>query len=217
MKIDVNTVNVLKNFAKINGSILVQEGNVLKTVSPSKTILAKAVVNDKFKTKFAIYNLDRFISTLSLFNDPSLEFGEKSVNISDSNKNINYVYADESTITKPPEKQITLPTSDVTFNLTNESLKDVEKASGVLSLPEIVVSGDGTNIYLQAMDTKNPSGDVYSITIGKTKKTFKAVFKSENIKIIPGEYEVTISSKGISHFKGNNIEYWIAIEQSSSF
>lgn len=217
MKITTNTVNVLKNFAKINPSILIQEGNTLKTISPSKTIMAKAHVDTDFAKKFAIYNLDRFISTMSLFNDPSLTFNDKSVSITEGDRKIDYIYADENTITKAPDKEISLPSVDVTFTLMNDHLKDVEKAAGVLGLPEILVVGDGSTIHLQAADSKNTSGDVYSIKIGETTKSFKAIFRSENIKIIPGDYEVTISSRGISNFKGNEAEYWIAVEQSSQF
>lgn len=217
MKIDVDTVNVLKNFAKINPSIVVQEGNVLKTISPTKTIMAKAKVKTDFGKRFAIYNLDRFISIVSTFTDPDFKFGDKSVDISDTNRKTHYVYADENTVTKAPEKEINLPSVDVTFRLTNENLKDVEKAAGILALPEIVVMGDGKNLYLQAADSKNPSGDVYSIQIGETDKAFKAIFKAENIKIIPGDYDVNISSKGISHFVHEDVEYYIAVEQTSTF
>lgn len=217
MRLTTNTVNVLKNFSKINPSILVQEGATLKTISPSKTIMAKAKVDNEFARRFAIYNLDRFISTVSLFNDPELSFGERSVEIFDGNRKSQYTYADESTITKAPDKEINLPSVDVKFTLSHENLKDVEKASGVLSLPEIVVFGDGTNVFIQAADTKNPSGDVYSINIGDTNKVFKAIFKAENIKIIPGDYEVSISARGISHFSGKDVEYWIAVESSSQF
>ena len=217
MKIDTDTVNVLKNFAKINPSIVVQEGNVLKTISPTKTIMAKAKVKTEFSKRFAIYNLDRFISIVSTFTDPEFKFGEKSVDISGDNRKTHYVYADENTVTKAPEKEINLPSVDVTFKLTNDHLKDVEKAAGILALPEIAVVGDGNNISLQAVDTKNPTGDVYSIQIGQTDKVFKAIFKAENIKIIPGDYEVNISSKGISHFVHEDVEYYIAVESSSTF
>ena len=217
MKIDTYTINVLKNFAKINPSIIIQEGNTLKTISPSKTIMAKAKVTTEFGNRFAIYNLDRFISTLSLFNDPELTFSDKFVDIADSDKKTHYTYADENSITKVPEKEINLPSVDVSFKLTDANLKDIQRALGVLGLPEIVVAGDGNDISLQAADTKNPSGDVYSINIGASDKVFKAIFKSENIKIIPGEYDVSISSRGISHFKGNEAEYWIAVEQTSTF
>jgi hypothetical protein len=217
MKIDTNTINVLKNFAKINPSIIIMEGNTLKTISPSKTIMAKANVTTQFDKRFAIYNLDRFISTMSLFQNPELHFTDRYVHISDNQKETKYTYADEATIAKAPEKELTLPSIDVSFRLSNENLKDVEKAAGVLGLPEIVIFGDGSKVYFQAADTKNPSGDIYAIETGETDKTFKAIFKSENIKIIPGDYDVSISSRGISHFKGTEAEYWIAVESSSTF
>lgn len=217
MKIDTDTVNVLKNFSKINPSIVIQEGNVLKTISPTKTIMAKAKVKTEFANRFAIYNLDRFISIVSTFTDPDFKFGEKSVDISDNNKKTHYVYADETTVTKAPDREINLPSVDVTFKLTNSDLKDVEKAAGILALPEIAVVGDGKTISLQAVDTKNPTGDVYSITIGETDKAFKAIFKAENIKIIPGDYDVSISSRGISHFVHEDVEYFIAVESNSTF
>lgn len=217
MKIDNSTVNVLKNFAKINPSIIVQEGNVLKTISPTKTIMAKAKVKTEFSKRFAIYNLDRFISIISTYTDPEFKFGDKSVDISDERKKTHYVYASEETVTKAPEKEINLPSVDVKFTLTEEDLRNVEKDASILALPEIVVSGDGKKMYLQAADTKNPTGDVSSIEIGETDKTFKAIFKAENIKIIPGKYEVDISSKGISRFSGEEVEYYIAVESSSTF
>lgn len=217
MKIDTDTLNVFKNFAKINPSIVVQEGNVLKTISPTKTIMAKAKVKTDFGKRFAIYNLDRFISIVSTFTDPEFKFGDKSVDISDNNRKTHYVYADENTVTKAPDREINLPSVDVTFKLTNTDLKDVEKAAGILALPEIAVVGDGNNLLLQAVDTKNPTGDVYSIQIGTTDKTFKAIFKAENIKIIPGDYEVSISSKGISRFVHEDVEYFIAVESNSTF
>ena len=221
MKISTNTINVLKNFAKINPSIIVSEGNMLKTISTNKTIMANAKVDTEFSQRFAIYNLDRFISTLSLFVDPELSFKDNYVDITDSNKKTRYVYADEATVTKPPGKEIKLPTVDVSFRLLNDNLKDTEKAAGILGLPEIVIDGDGTNVTIQANDTKNPSSDMHSIQIGNTDQTFKAVFKFENIKIIPGDYDVSISSKGISKFEGVNfpfdINYFIAVEASSTY
>lgn len=217
MKIDTDTINVFKNFAKINPSIVVQEGNVLKTISPTKTIMAKAKVKTDFGKRFAIYNLDRFISIVSTFTDPEFKFGDKSVDISDNNRKTHYVYADENTVTKAPDREINLPSVDVNFKLTNTDLKDVEKAAGILALPEIAVVGDGNNLLLQAVDTKNPTGDVYSIQIGTTDKAFKAIFKAENIKIIPGDYEVSISSKGISRFVHEDVEYFIAVESNSTF
>lgn len=217
MKIDADTINVLKNFAKINPSIVVQEGNVLKTISPTKTIMAKAKVKTDFNKRFAIYNLDRFIAFLSTFTDPDLKFEDKFVNIHENNRKSHFTYADESTVTKAPDKEINLPTVDVSFKLTNQDLRQVEKDAGILSLPEIAVVGDGKSISLVATDSKDLISDGSEIQIGDTDKVFKAIFKAENIKIIPGDYEVSISSKGISRFYNEEVEYFIAVESNSTF
>lgn len=217
MKIDNETLSVLKNFAKINPSIVVPEGNVLKTISTGKTIMAKATVTTSFEQRFAIYNLDRFLATLSMFAEPELTFEKTFVTIAQGGIKTRYAYADESTITKAPEKTLVLPSVDASFKLTPSALKEVEKALGVLGLPEIVVAGDGTNVTIQAADTKNSGADNFSVTIGDTDKVFKAIFKSENIRIIPGEYDVQICSKGISHWECGNVEYFIAVEATSTF
>lgn len=212
MKIDADTINVLKSFSKINLSIVVPVGNMLTTNSPTKTIKATAKVKTDFTHRFAIYNLDRFIAIISTFNEPELTFSETSVQISDGNKKIDYVYADETTL-KMSNKSVTLPSQDVSCTLTNENLKDVEKAAGILALPEIVVSGDGTDLFLQAMDTKGFTKDVYSIKIGQTDKVFRAVFKAENFKLLPKTYQVTLSSAGIAQFVSDDVEYFITMEE----
>lgn len=217
MKISTNTINVLKNFAKINPSMVFPEGNVLKTISPSKTIMSKAVVQESFPKRFAVYNLNQFISTVSLVSDPVLKFTDNSVNIVSGNEKFDLVYTDETNITKVPDKEIKLPSVDVSFTLTQDLFSKLEKAAGVLSLPEVAVVGDGSKIYIQVYDSKNATGNTYSVEIGETNKSFKAIFKLDNLKLISGDYEVTISAKGISHFLGKEAEYWIAVEQHSVF
>lgn len=217
MKISTNTINVLKNFAKINPSMVFPEGNVLKTISPSKTIMSKAIVQESFPKRFAVYNLNQFISTVSLISDPILKFTDNSINIVSGNEKFDLVYTDETNITKVPDKEIKLPSIDVTFTLTQDLFSKLEKAAGVLSLPEVAVVGDGSKIYIQVYDSKNATGNTYSVEIGETTKSFKAIFKLDNLKLISGDYEVTISAKGISHFLGKEAEYWIAVEQHSVF
>ncbi|QMP83870.1 MAG: DNA polymerase processivity component [Caudoviricetes sp.] len=217
MKISTNTINVLKNFAKINPSMVFPEGNVLKTISPSKTIMSKAIVQENFPKRFAVYNLNQLISTVSLVSDPVLKFTDNSINIVSGNEKFDLVYTDETNITKAPDKEIVLPSVDVSFTLTQDLFNKLEKAAGVLSLPEVAVVGDGSKIYIQVYDSKNATGNTYSVEIGETTKSFKAIFKLDNLKLISGDYEVTISSKGISHFLGKEAEYWIAVEQHSVF
>ena len=218
MKIDEKTVNILKNFSTINPSILIEEGNVLMTISPTKTVLAKATVPTTFSKRFAIYNLNQFLGLFSLIHDPEFEFTDTHVKASANNTSCNYTYADESTIKVPPKKSLSLPSVDASVKLTEESFKEVIRASGTFSLPEIAFVGDGINVYIQALDSKNPSGNIFSVKIGTTDKTFKAIFKTENlIKIISGDYDVDISSKGISHLKSETVEYWVAVEATSTF
>lgn len=218
MKLDARTLAILKNFSQINPSLLFKEGSELRTISPSKTILAKAKVPAEFDKRFAIYNLSRFISTISLFSDPELKFGNKSVKMSDgSGKTISYTYAEETTIRIPPEEDIKWPSTDVSFTLTDSLLKEVLKIQNVLSLPEIAVVGDGSKLYIKAMDSGGTSTDEFSIVVGDTDMTFTAIFKSENVsKILSGDYVVNISKKKISHFVGRDVEYWIAIEADST-
>ena len=217
MNLSVKTINILKNFSSINPSIVIKPGNVLKTISPTKTVMAKASVPDNFDKSFAIYNLSQFISSIAMFDAPDLQFGDHSVMIGHGSRSIVYHYADQSVVIAPPERDITLPSEDASFRLTNKDIQDVSKALGILSLPEIAVVGDGEKIVLQAVDSKNQSTNQYSIELGETGNVFRAIFKAENLKMIAGDYDVTICSKGISHFVGLEASYWIAVEQNSNF
>lgn len=218
MKLDQRTLQVLKNFSSINPSILFRPGNVVRTVTPTKTILAKATLAQDFPSLFAIYDLNKLLSVLSLFDDPDLEIGEKSVVIRSGRKKVNYVFADQNTIVAPKEgKEINFPTPDVSFELTNEALADVTKALGVLRQPEIAVVGDGETITLQTVNSKDPTSDVYSIEVGETNRSFNCVFKAENIRLLPDNYTVDIASAGISRFTSKDVEYYIAIEANSKF
>jgi hypothetical protein len=187
-------------------------------MSPTKSILAKAVVPNNFTKRFAVYNLSRFLGTVSLMSEPNLEFSDSYVKIFDENKSVNFTYADESAIKAAPEKDLVLPSVDVKFSLTDKNLKEVIRAAGVLELPEIAIVGDGSKIKIQALDGDNPSGNVFNIDLGETDKTFRIIFKVENIiKLMNVDYEVDISSKGIAHFKNPEIEYWVLVSSTSTY
>ncbi len=218
MNLSAKTLQVLKNFSVINPSILIQEGDILKTISPTKTVMAKAKLDEPFDKTFAIYDLGRFIGVLSLIDDAELKLTDRIITIKGKDgDSISYTCADPSNIVTPPEKDIKLPTVDVTFTLKEAAFAKTMKALSVLSLPEIALVGDGKMVYFQAVDSKNPTGDVYRTPVGETDKNFKAIFKSENMKMLPGDYEVSVSSKGLSYFKGAALEYWVAVEGNSKF
>ena len=220
MKLSENTLNILKNFSTINSSMMFKEGNVITTVSSRKNILAKAEVDETFERDFGIYELNRFISVLDLFEEPEINIKETNLEISDNGGNkTRYGYADQSIITQPPEKDPNFPEAEIQFKLTHDVLQKVQRACGVMSLPEIAVVGDGETISLTALDVKNESSDTFSVTVGEADANFRMIFKTENLKLINGDYNVQISSKGISHFKSvdTSLQYWIALESNSQY
>ena len=217
MKINKQTLNTLKNFSDINMSIEVKGGNTLRTVSVQKNILAEAQVETTFPQDFAIYEVNRFLGAASLFDDPDFEFGEKSVKIGNNKYSLDYVYCDPSMIVTPPEKNITVPDPEVKFKLTQDTLSQLLKAGNVLGTPEIVVEG-GSPMRVRAMDTNNDSTDTFHVNLDESSdRTFRFVFKIENLKMVPGDYNVEISSKGIARFSQNQLQYWIATESSSTY
>jgi len=223
MKLSKHTLTMLKNFSDINMSIEIKEGNILRTVSVQKNILAQAELEDSFPQDFAIYELNRFLGAVSLFDDPEFRFNGKSANIGTTKHSVDYVYCDPSMIVTPPENNITFPDPEVKFSLSQDALSQIMKASNVLGTPEIAIEGGphpNDVIRLKALDVNNDSTDTFKVVLDeKSGHTFRFVFKTENMKMIPGNYDVEVSSKGISHFtlQGAKLQYWIATESTSSF
>jgi hypothetical protein len=217
MQLSNDTVNILKNFSAINQSIVFKEGNVVKTISPQKTVMAIATVEDEFPQQAGIYNLPRFLSVCSMHESPQLDFGDRFVTITEGKSKTKYVYADPSMIITPPEKEINLPSVDMTVTLSPDNLSKVLKATSVLQLPEIAFVGENGTCYLRAIDSANPSADSFGVELGETDDTFSLIIKTENLQIMPLEYEVELSSKGISRFKSDKVTYFIAIESKSTY
>lgn len=216
MKLEARTLQILKNFSTINPSIVFKPGNAISTMTPNSTLLAKATIKESIPSSFAINELSRFLGVLSLFEEPELVLDEKFLIIKDKNRQVQYTYGDERNIVSPT-KDIKLPETEINFRLTNDTLQGVLKAMAVLGLPEIAVTGEGGTLSVEAVKLSNPTSDKFSVVVGSTDKEFKMIFLAENIKIISGDYDVCISSKGIGHFKGDNIEYYIATEASSVY
>jgi hypothetical protein len=221
MKLSDNTLTLLKNFAGINQSILVKQGNKLRTISIAKNILAEAEITEEFPRDFAIYDLNQFLNGLSLHSDPDLDFAEDSyITIREGKRRVKYFYADPNVIISPPEKEIKLPSEDVCFQLETGSLEKLVKAAGVYQLPDISAIGDAGVIRLVVRDKKNDTSNEYSIVVGETDKQFTFNFKVENIsKIVSGAYNVVVSSKLLSQFTNtkHNLCYYIALEPDSTF
>ena len=220
MKLSDNALAILKNFAGINNSILVKEGNKLRTISVAKNILAEAEIKEEFPRDFAIYDLNQFLNGLSLHQDPDLDFNQDTyLSIKEGKRRVKYFFADPNVIIAPPEKEITLPTQDVCFQLDSVTLEKLTKAAAVYQLPDMSAIGENGVIKLVVRDKKNDTSNEYAIVVGETDKEFSFNFKVENIKIIPGAYNVVVSSKLLSEFTNtqHNLKYYIALEPDSTF
>ena len=222
MKISNKTLDILKNFSEINQSILIKKGKKLKTVSALKNILAHADVEENFPQDFAIYQLNEFIGVLSTMNNPDLTFHDKYVMLSQENGACTkYFYAEPSVVISP-EKDIVMPSEEINFTLLEKQYNDLLKMSSILQLNDILLKGCSKSnaIYLAVTNKKNDTSNDYSVQVGEgVSKPFKMYFKTENLKMVAGDYNVHISSKGISHFENmvTKLDYWIALEPDSNY
>lgn len=222
MELTDKTLQVLKNYAAINPNIVIEAGNKVKTVSEAKTVLSSATLDVEFPKSFGIYDLGEFLNVLGLVDSPRVAFDENNLIISDSSgrSQIKYFYSDPDILTKPT-KDIIMPESEVKFTLDRETFSRIKRASSVLGYGTMTVSHDGTAMVLSVIDNSDKTSNAFSIAVdGDADETnFNFVFNISNLKMIDGDYEVSISSKLISHFvnKETGIEYWCALEKSSTY
>ena len=220
MRLSDKTLMLLKNFSTINQSILFKQGNSLRTISVMKNILAEATIEEDIPKDFGVYDLNQFLNALSLHQKPELDFKNEGFTvISEDKARSKYFFADPNVIVSPPEKEITLPTEDVCFQLNTNQLDKLLKAAAVYQVPDLSVVGKNNEIRLVVRDKKNDTSNNYSIIVGETENTFEFNFKVENIKILPGSYDVVVSSKLLSCFqsRGLDLKYYIALEPDSTF
>ena len=218
MKLSNETVSVLKNFSTINQNLVIKSGNKIATMSAMKNIVAKAEVLEEFPQTFAIYDLNEFLSAISLFSKPELEFENDFVMITEegTSKSLKYWYSDPSVVTTPT-KDITMPECEVKFNLPSDTLAMVTKAAAVIGAPDMALESGS----LKVTDKKNDTANNYALDldVNSESENYKFWFKVENLKLIQGSYDVQVSSKNISHFKNStgNVEYFIALEPESVY
>ena len=221
MKLSEKTINLLNNFSSINQSILVKKGSKLRTMSVMKNILAEAEVDENFERDFGIYDLPQFLNGVNLMKDPDLDLKNETYMIIREGKNtrVKFAFADPDCIVSPPEKGVTLPSSDVTFLLDSIQLGKLLKASQVYQLPDLSAVGNGEEVTLVVSDRKNDNSNEFSLKVGKTDQVFEFNFKMENIKLIPGSYDVQISKKNLAKFTNSNynLDYFIALEPDSTY
>lgn len=224
MKFTQDTLNVLKNFATINGNLVVKAGSVIRTISEAKNILAQATISEKFPQSFGLYDLTEFLSVFSLIDDPNLEFTSDSVLIKNdsSSTTIKYRFANSDILTSPQSKSITMPNPEVELELSSDTISKLRKAAGVLGHQILSIQGVNGQITLSICDPKDMSSNIYSMALDKVsdcKNTFMFQFLISNLKLISGDYQIKLSSKLISEWKlkSSELTYWLALEKSSKF
>lgn len=217
MKLSEKTLTILKSFAAINKSIVLKPGKVLRTITPEKTLMATAQIEDEIPAQACIYDLSRFLSIHSLYDNPEIEFQDKHFTIAEGKKKTKYVFADLSMVHSPPDKEINIPSNDVEVSIEWEALQSVIKAAGVLQFSEIAFVGENGTCYLRAIDSANPSADTFGIEVGDTSDEFTIIVKTENLKLLPRNYKVVICAKGISKFEADDVSYFIGIDSKSTY
>jgi len=222
MQLNKVTHDILKNFSEINTNILIKPGSELNTISTMRNIFAKATITETFDNEFGIYDLNEFLSVVSSLDKPSLTLKDKYMTISTegSKSKAKYFYSDPSVIVSP-QKDVTMPESDVTFSLSESNLAQLQKMAAILKAPDLALVGvKGGDVVLKVCDKKNDTSNKFDIVVGENATAdYTFYFKVENLKMMAGDYDVAVSSRSISHFKNTKlpIEYWIALEPDSVF
>jgi|TARA_R100000329_G_scaffold149323_2_gene139787 hypothetical protein len=223
MELSEDTLNVLKNFSGINPNMMIRSGNTIKTISEARTVLSRATVSEEFPVDFGIYDMNEFMGVLQLVDTPKLKFEDDYVVVNDSTgrSKVKYFYSSEDTLTTP-QKDITMPEANVKFTLDNETLNRLKRAASTLGHSEISISGKDGVLSLSVVDSQNMTSNVFSIDVDgefESDAVFNFILSTNNLKILPGDYEVSISSKLISQFSHTSLDvkYWIALEKTSTF
>ena len=219
MKISSETISILKNFSGINANLVFKPGKELKTISEAKTIMANASILEDFPVEFGVYDLNEFLSLYNLMEDPSLQFSDKYLTMSDGSQKIKYYYSEVDILTQP-SKDINMPECEVVLDLSMENLQKIQKAAAVLGHSELSFIGDGNTVVASVFNEKDSTANTFDIDLGiGTTETFNYVFSISNLKMLQGDYKVLISSRLISNWRNadNPLDYFIALEKSSSF
>jgi len=223
MELSENTLQILRNFSGINQNLLIKSGSNIKTISEARNVVATADVTENFEKDFGIYDLSEFIGVMGLVDTPTLKFEDDFVTVSDSSgrSKVKYFYAAEETLTSPA-KDVTMPDGDVKFTLDNETLNKLKKAASTLGHSEVSIKANNGVLSLSIVESQNVTSNAFSIDIDgdfKQDAVFNFIISISNLKILPGDYDVEISSKLITQFKHKELplKYWIALEKTSTY
>jgi len=216
MKFSDRTLTILKSFSTINKSILMKQGNVLRTITPEKTLIAIAKIPDEFPSEACIYDLSRFLSIHGLYENPDVDFKNNHFVISEGKSKTKYAFADVSMIHAPADRDIKFPEPDVQIEVPWSVMDSVLKATGVLKFEQVAFVGEEGKCYLRAVDSTNSTSDTFGVEIGDTADTFTIIIKKENLKLLAQDYHVSLSVKGLAEFKSEDVTYYIGVDAKTS-
>lgn len=210
--ISKNTLGILKNFSTINSNLLVKPGNKISTISPAKNMMAEAIVDEEFDVEFGIWDLNKFLGVISLFTDPVFTFHEKYVEI-EGGSTVKYYFSEPKLLTAPT-KTVKMPEDLVVFSIYQDNFAEMLKASSVLQLPQITFSSEGDALFAKLHDKEDATSNTYTVLLGNTSTQFEATLDMEHLRLLPGDYEVTISKGPVAQFKNQSIDltYWVALK-----
>lgn len=217
MKLSRETLSLLKNFAEINSNILIKPGSFINTMSVGRNIYAESSIQEEFETEIGIFDLNKFLGVISMFNDPELEFNDTYVDISNGKSTVRYYYTEPSILTVPP-KQLKLPNTQITFDLDENDLNEILKVSRILQVNDLQIVGEDGVLKIVVVDSKNDSSNNFTLVIEEKYKgpDYKGRINVSDIKFLPGSYRVELSNTIISKFTHNNdnLSYYIGINRS---
>ena len=214
MKVSKSTLDTFKNFASINTNLLVREGQTLATVSNSMNILCRATVTESFPKEFAIYDLNQFLSLLTMDENADLEFGDESVTVQTNAGKFEFYYAEPSVIKAAPDKEIQVETL-YEFNITKENIQTIYRAASAISAPFLRVVGDGQQVLMSVGDPNTPKSNSFTTVLGDSSLEFDARLSIESLKIIPDSYVATVGKATVIMFANDERTYWLALDPSS--
>jgi hypothetical protein len=215
------TLSILKNFSSLNSNILVSPGNVIKTITPSMNGMAEATLEESFPIEFGIWDLNKFLGVISLFQAPSFEFEEKYVRIQGNpDTAVNYYYSSPNLLTIP-KKNVSMPKVCLTAYLSQEVFSELTRASSILQLPDLSFRSKGDGIYATVCDRNDPTSNSCEVRLGDCPKgkDFSFNFKIENIRLLSGDYKISFSKNVVAQFENENLslKYWFAMEPNSTY
>lgn len=210
--ISKNSLSILKNFSTINSNLLVRPGNKISTISPAKNMMAEAIVEEEFDIEFGIWDLNKFLGVISLFTDPVFTFHDKYVEI-EGGSTVKYYYSEPKLLTAPT-KSVKMPEELAVFSIYQDNFAEMLKASSILQLPQITFSSDGDVLSAQLHSNEDPTSNTYTIILGAHNVRFEATLDIEHLRLLPGDYEVTLSKGPVAQFKNLSMDltYWVALK-----